>query len=51
MKEIDRASKVNPVCNIKNIKSIFLNIYDIYKKFYKNNIKIAIFSMERIFIV
>ena len=43
MKEINRASKVNPVCNIKNIKSIFLNIYDIYKKFYKIILKLLYF--------
>jgi len=47
MKEIDKASKVNPLFNIKKIKSIFLNMYKKIKKYYKNDMKLVIFTMDR----
>ena len=47
MKEIDKASKVNPLFNIKKIKYIFLNMYKKIKKYYKNDMKLVIFTMDR----
>ena len=49
MKEIYKASKVNPLFNIEKIKSIYLKIYDITKKLYiyKIDYNYIIFIMDR----
>jgi len=47
MKEIKKAYKINPFFEINNIKSIFLEIYDITKTFYEKEDDDIIFSMSR----
>ena len=47
IKEFNKVFLLYPMFNIEKIKSIFLEIYFITKKMYKNNYDYTIFSMDR----